>query len=56
MPSELQLGVGQPCGNADELRYHWNDGYWDWDSGLVLPDAEWVFVALVLEPTRATML
>jgi len=47
--------AGLNVGNANELRYHWNDGYWDWDSGLVLPDNEWAFVALVVEPSRATI-
>ncbi|MCP3981209.1 MAG: hypothetical protein GY716_18065 [bacterium] len=47
--------AGLNVGDGNELRYHWNDGNWDWDSGLVLPDAEWVFVALVVEPSRATI-
>jgi hypothetical protein len=37
------------------LRYHWNDAYWDWDSGLVLPDDEWVFFALVVRSDMATI-
>lgn len=45
--------AGLNFGTANELRYHWNDGAWDWDSGLVVPDATWVFVALVVEPERA---
>jgi hypothetical protein len=47
--------TGLNVGDHDELRYHWNDGQWWWDSGLVLPDGEWVFVALVVEPQRATL-
>ena len=42
---------------SQELRYHWNDDptTWDWSSGLLVPDDEWVFVALVVEPDRATL-
>ena len=49
--------AGLNFGSADELRYHWNnDGAtWSWDSGLVVPDDEWVFAALVVEPSRATL-
>ena len=38
-----------------ELRYHWNGGQWSWASGLIAPEEEWAFVALVVEPTRATI-
>ena len=47
--------AGLNFGNANELRYHWNGGNWGWDSGLVVPDDEWVFTALVVEPSRATI-
>jgi hypothetical protein len=36
------------------LEYHWNNTYYTFDSGLVVPVGEWVFVALVIEPTKAT--
>jgi hypothetical protein len=43
-------------GEADELRYTWNnDGTWDFDSGLIVPDGLWTFVALVVEPEQATL-
>jgi hypothetical protein len=38
-----------------ELRYHWNDTQYGWSSGLVPPVGQWTFVALVVEPTQATM-
>lgn len=38
-----------------ELRYHWNNSHWGWNSGLVAPADTWTFVALVIEPTRATI-
>jgi concanavalin A-like lectin/glucanase superfamily protein/PA14 domain-containing protein/peptidase C25-like protein/BACON domain-containing protein len=39
------------------LRYHWNNtsSTYNWDSGLTVPDNQWVFVALVVEPTQATI-
>jgi hypothetical protein len=38
-----------------ELRYHWNGGDYDWSSGLVLPESQWAFAALVIEPAQATI-
>ena len=40
-----------------DLGYHW-DGpalNWSWNSGLTPPVDTWTFVALVIEPTKATM-
>lgn len=42
-------------GSGGELRYHWNDGQWSWNSGLVPAAGTWTFVALVVEPGKATM-
>ena len=49
--------AGLNFGNVNELRYHWNDAAssYNWNSGLVVPDQSWVFVALVVEPQQATM-
>jgi hypothetical protein len=47
--------AGLNFGNDHELRYHWNDGQWGWNSGLIVPDGQWVHVALVVEPTQATI-
>lgn len=49
--------AGLGFGVADELRYRWNfdpaaDG---WDSGIVVPEAEWVLVAVAVERDRATI-
>jgi hypothetical protein len=40
-----------------ELYYGWNDTEetWSWHSGLIIPEGKWVFVALVLEPAKATL-
>jgi PKD repeat protein/photosystem II stability/assembly factor-like uncharacterized protein len=42
-------------GDSNQLRYHWDGGQWWWDSGLVVPENEWTHVALVVEPTQATI-
>jgi hypothetical protein len=38
-----------------QLGYHWNDAEWDWGSQLSPTDGVWNFVALVVEPSQATM-
>jgi len=50
--------AGEPDWQANqELYYSWNDAEntWKFHSGLIIPDSEWVFVALVLEPAKATL-
>jgi hypothetical protein len=47
--------AGLSFGDSQELRYTWNGGNYGWNSGLVVPDAAWTFVALVVEPTKATI-
>jgi hypothetical protein len=47
--------AGLSVGTAHELRYHWNGTNWSWDSGLLVPAFQWVFVALVVEPQQATL-
>ncbi len=46
---------GMGFGPANELRYHWTDQAWDFATGIVPPDQEWFFMALVVEPTRGTL-
>ncbi|MHC4365326.1 MAG: LamG-like jellyroll fold domain-containing protein [Planctomycetota bacterium] len=40
-----------------QLGYNWNDDMraWNWKSEVVIPDNKWVFVALVVQPTKATL-
>jgi hypothetical protein len=38
-----------------ELRYHWRAQCYNFATGLVVPDYKWTFVALVVEPTKATV-
>ncbi|MCK4998390.1 MAG: putative Ig domain-containing protein [Anaerohalosphaera sp.] len=49
--------AGLSFGTNNELRYHWNadSSSYDWNSGLIVPDNQWVFVALAVEPDKATM-
>ncbi|MFT6027015.1 MAG: hypothetical protein ACI8P5_001274, partial [Bacteroidia bacterium] len=42
-------------GGNNTLGYHWPGGTWWWDSGLIVPDGEWSYVALVVTPTNATV-
>lgn len=49
--------AGVHFGTAQELRYTWNDGAntYNWNSGLTVPNDQWTFFALTIEPTRAIM-
>jgi len=47
--------AGLHFGTDNELRYTWNGLIWNWDSGLVVPDDKWVFVALVIAPSGGTV-
>jgi len=39
-----------------ELRYMWGaDQYWDFSSGLVVPNGEWYFAALTISPTQGKL-
>ncbi len=39
---------------ASKLMYYWNESYWSWASGLTVPDGQWTFMAVAVEPTKAT--
>jgi PKD repeat protein/photosystem II stability/assembly factor-like uncharacterized protein len=39
----------------NEIGYMWNDANWNWSSGLRLTENVWSHVALVIEPTKATL-
>lgn len=47
--------AGLNIGTDNELRYHWANSQWSWDSGLILPDNKWTHVALVVESNKATI-
>jgi hypothetical protein len=47
-------GLGVKTLGGDMLEYHWNNLYFDFNSGLLVPDSQWTFVALVVEPAQAT--
>jgi hypothetical protein len=40
---------------TDKLGYHWNQSYYDFDSGLTIPDLTWCMVALSVTSTGATL-
>ncbi len=46
---------GLHLGTAGELRYTWNNTQFNWNSGLVPAANVWTFVALVVEPGKATI-
>lgn len=46
---------GLNFGTNRELRYQWNGGQADWNSGLIPAANSWTFVALVVEPGKATI-
>jgi hypothetical protein len=47
---------GMNISTADTLGYHWNDAEetWGWTGGPAIPRNEWVFVAVVVETSKAT--
>jgi hypothetical protein len=47
--------AGLCLGWSNELRFLWNGGGNEWDSQLVLPDNQWMFVAMVVEPSQTTL-
>lgn len=49
--------AGLHLGDSNDLRYTWNGdaATFNWSSGIKLPNDEWVFVALVVEPGQATI-
>ena len=42
-------------GTTNKLGYHWNDGFWSWNGGPLVPINEWSHVALVVSPNTATI-
>lgn len=53
-------GVGLHIASDHTLRYHWADSpsgaAENWNSTLIVPQGRWVFVALAIEPTQATLM
>ena len=46
---------GSFSGNAGELIYWWEGATYTFKSGLVIPPNQWSFIAVVVEPTKATL-
>lgn len=53
--SGSNAGSGMMLGPDNDLRYFWNESHWGYSSGLILPDNRWAFVAVVVEPSKATL-
>jgi hypothetical protein len=53
----LSYGYGSQYSFSGELGYNWTDSIqtWGWNSALFVPDEKWVFVALTVEPEKATL-
>ncbi len=41
--------------NNNRLAYHWNDGFYNYNSNLFLPVGEWSHIAMVVEPDKTTL-
>jgi len=53
--SRNPLATEMIFGDNDTLHYVWNNNtMWDWADGVVIPQDEWVLVALAIGPERAT--
>jgi Concanavalin A-like lectin/glucanases superfamily/Immunoglobulin domain/Immunoglobulin I-set domain len=50
------FGIKQdPTSGADVLEYHWNNTYFNFASGVGVPDAQWLLVALIVQPNQAIL-
>jgi hypothetical protein len=45
------LGIG---GSDGQFMYFWNNYEWWWDPGFMIEDEVWTFMAIAVEPTKAT--
>jgi hypothetical protein len=52
--SVFGLAIGQN-GTGEWLKYTWNNAFYGNNTGLVLPTNQWAFVAMVINPTNATI-
>lgn len=48
-PSGIMFGAN------NQLRYNWNNLSYNFSSGLIVPDNQWTFCAVVVEPSKATL-
>ena len=49
------LGIKQDDLGNDILEYHWYNNYFGYNSGLLVPQNQWLFVALVVEANQAVL-
>ena len=48
------FGIKQDPNGVDVLEYHWNNTNFSFNTGLAVPDQQWTFVSVVVQPTKAT--
>lgn len=50
------FGIKQdPNSGGDVLEYHWNNTYFNFASGVGVPDSQWVLAALIVQPNQAIL-
>jgi hypothetical protein len=49
------IGFRDGLKTSHNLSYHWDGWFWWYDSGLTIPDSQWTFTSLVVEPEQATL-
>jgi hypothetical protein len=53
--SVFGLSIGNTSDGAEWLKYTWNGRFYNNYTGLILPTNQWAFVAMVVNPTNATI-
>jgi hypothetical protein len=53
----MQFGSTPNWNPTNTINYVWEsmESTWGWDTGLLVPEAQWTFAAAVVEPTKATV-
>ncbi|UCF43795.1 MAG: LamG domain-containing protein, partial [Planctomycetota bacterium] len=49
------IGFRDGLKTSHNLSYHWDGWFWWYDAGLEVPDGQWTFTSLVVEPEQATL-
>ena len=53
--SGIGFGGESKTATVHDLRYHWDDWWWSFETGLTVPDGQWTFTGLVVSPEKATV-
>jgi prepilin-type N-terminal cleavage/methylation domain-containing protein len=46
---------GLTTGPNNELRFAWDNSYWNWSTGLIMPTNKWNFVVMSVSPTKVVL-